>query len=121
MKKKSHSQSSSLYRVFQEEIFWEVIVSVTLSRKGYMHMCPILNAFQDKVISLNSSKTVDKKKILHTVSNTSIHCSSDKVVTVYLIHYIFENSTINISSLCISCEDMTCCLSVQYTVYYAMK
>jgi hypothetical protein len=36
-------------------------------------------------VSLYSSKTVDKKKILRTVSNTGIYCSSDKVGTVYLL------------------------------------
>jgi predicted transport protein len=39
----------------------------------------------DRAISLNSSKTVDRKKILRTVSNTGIYCSSDKVGTVYLV------------------------------------
>jgi hypothetical protein len=36
-----------IYRVSQEErsIFWEVIVSVILSKKLYMHMCPIPNGF----------------------------------------------------------------------------
>jgi hypothetical protein len=40
-------------------------------------MCPIPNGFRDTAISLYSSKTVDKKEILLTVSNTDIHCSSD--------------------------------------------
>jgi hypothetical protein len=31
------------------------------------------------------SKTVDKKEILRTVSDTAIYCSSDKVGTVYLV------------------------------------
>jgi hypothetical protein len=67
-----------LYRMFQEErsVFWTVIVSVILSKKCvYMYMCPIPNG----------SKTVDKKEILRTVSNTGIYCSSDKVGTVYLV------------------------------------
>jgi hypothetical protein len=80
-------------------------------------MCPILNSFRDRAISLYSSKIVDKKELLHTVSNTSIYCSSsDKVCTVHLVYYIFENSTININGLCNSCEDMACCSSVQCTV-----
>jgi hypothetical protein len=33
--------------------------------------------------SLYSSKIVDKKEILRTVSNTGIYCSSDEVGTVY--------------------------------------
>jgi hypothetical protein len=50
-----------------------------------MYMCLIPNGFQDRAISLYSSKTVDKKEILHTVSNTGIYCSSDKVRAVYLV------------------------------------
>jgi hypothetical protein len=46
-----------------------------------MYMCPIPNGFRDRAISLYSSKTVDKKEILHTVSNTGIYCSSEKVGT----------------------------------------
>jgi hypothetical protein len=48
-------------------------------------MCPIPNGFRDRAISLYSSKIVDKKDILHTVSNTGIYCSSDKGGTVYLV------------------------------------
>jgi hypothetical protein len=72
--------------MFQEErsIFREVTVSVILSKKLYMYMCPIPNGFRDRDISLYSSKIVDKKEILRTVSNTGIYCSSDKVGTVYL-------------------------------------
>jgi hypothetical protein len=74
------------YRVSQEErsVFWEVTVSVTLSKKVYMYMCPIPNGFRDKGVSLYSSKTVGEKEILRTVSNTGIYCSSGKVGTVYL-------------------------------------
>jgi hypothetical protein len=77
-----------------------------------MYMCPIPNSFRDIAILLYSSKIVDKKEILHTVSNSVICCSSDKVGTVY----IFENSTVSINALCSSCEDMACCSSVQCTV-----
>jgi hypothetical protein len=66
-------------------IFWEVTVSVILSKKLYMYMCPIPNGFRDTAISLYSSKIVDKKEILHTVSNTGIYCSSDKVGTAYIL------------------------------------
>jgi hypothetical protein len=43
-----------LHRVSEEEgsIFWEVIVSVILSKKVYMYMCPIPNRFRDRAISL---------------------------------------------------------------------
>jgi hypothetical protein len=70
-----------------------------------MYMCPIPNGFRDIVNSLYNSKIVDKKEILLTVSNTSIYCSSDKVSTVYLVSYIFENSTVNINAFRNSCED----------------
>jgi hypothetical protein len=50
-------------------IFWEVTVSLILSKKLYTYR----------------SKTVDKKEILRTVSNTGVYCSSDKVDTVYLV------------------------------------
>jgi hypothetical protein len=54
-----------VYSVSQEEIsiFWEAIISVILSKKVYMYMCPIPNGFRDRVISLYSSITVDKKDI----------------------------------------------------------
>jgi uncharacterized membrane-anchored protein len=41
-----------IYRVSQEErsVFWEVIVSVILSKKLYMNMCPIPNGFRDRTI-----------------------------------------------------------------------
>jgi predicted RNase H-like nuclease (RuvC/YqgF family) len=35
-------------------------------------MCPIPNGFRGRAISLYSSKNVDKKEILRTVSNTGI-------------------------------------------------
>jgi hypothetical protein len=47
-------------------------------------MCPIPNGSRDRAISLWRSKFVDKKEIIHTVSNTGNYCSSDKVGTVYL-------------------------------------
>jgi hypothetical protein len=67
-------------------------------------MRPIPNGFRDRATSLYSSKIVDKKEILRTVSNTGIYCSSDKIVTVYVVQYIFENSTVNINALCNSRE-----------------
>jgi hypothetical protein len=65
-------------------------------------MCSIPNGFQDRAISLYSSKTVDKKEIM-TVSNNGICSSSDKAGTVYLEKYSFENSTVNFNALCNSC------------------
>jgi hypothetical protein len=80
-----------LYRASQEErsILWEVIVS-----PFYVKMC---------------FKMVDKKEILLTVSNTGIYCSSKKIGTVYLVQYIFENSTVGISALWNLCKDTVCC------------
>jgi hypothetical protein len=77
---------------------------VILSKKLYMYMCPIPNRFRDRVISWYSSRIVDKREILRTVSNTGIYCSNDKVCTVCLVKYIFENSTVSINALCNSCE-----------------
>jgi hypothetical protein len=48
---------SILYSVFQEERsgFWEVIVSVILSKYIFMYMCPFPNSFRDRAVSLYSS------------------------------------------------------------------
>ena len=52
---------AEIYRMSQEEksIFWEVIVSVILSKNVYMNMCPIPNGFQDRSIrpEMNCSLT----------------------------------------------------------------
>jgi hypothetical protein len=64
-----------------------------------MYVFPIPNGFRDRAISLYSPKIVDKKAILRTVSNTGIYCSSDKVRTLYLVHYLFQNSTVNNNTL----------------------
>jgi hypothetical protein len=53
-------------------------------KRVYVH-ASLPNGFQDRAISLYSSKTVDKKEILRTISNTGIYCLSDKVGTVYLV------------------------------------
>jgi hypothetical protein len=75
-------------------------------------MCHIPKGFRDRDISLYSSKIVYKNEILRTVSNAHIYCSSVKVGTVYLVQYIFENSTVNINARYNSCEDMACYSSV---------
>jgi hypothetical protein len=43
-----------VYRVSREErsVFWEVIVSVILSKKVYMYMCPIPRDLRDRAVSL---------------------------------------------------------------------
>jgi hypothetical protein len=48
-------------------------------------MCPIPNGFRNRAISMDIAEIADKKEILHTVSNTGIYYSSDKVGTVYLV------------------------------------
>jgi hypothetical protein len=71
----------SVYRVSQEQrsVFWDAILPVILNKKKlYMYMCPIPNGFHSTVPKLLI-------KILRTVSNTGIYCSSDKVGTVYLV------------------------------------
>jgi hypothetical protein len=77
--------STRPYTECPKKIFWEVIVSVILSKEVYMYMCPIPNGFRDTAISLYISKIVDKKEVLRTVSNTGIYCSSDKVGTPYIV------------------------------------
>jgi len=47
-------------------IFWEVIVSVILSKKVYMYMCPIPNDFRDRAISLNRSLDLAPNIVLHS-------------------------------------------------------
>jgi hypothetical protein len=64
-----------------KSLFLEVAETAIQSKKIHMCMYPVSN----RVISLYSSKIVDKKDILCTVSNTSIYCSSDKDHTVYLV------------------------------------
>jgi hypothetical protein len=83
-----------------------------------MSMCSIPKGFRDisTSISLYNCKTVDKKDILRTVSNTGIYCSSDKVGTVYVVLYIFYNSA-DINALCNSCEDVSRYSSAQRAVY----
>jgi hypothetical protein len=67
---------------------------VILSKKVCNDTRPLANGFGDGAISLYRCKTVDKKEILHTVSNSGIYCSSDKVGTVYLVQIV------NILALC---------------------
>lgn len=48
-------------------------------------MCPILNCFGDRGISLYICKIVDRKEILRIVSNIGDYCWSDKVGRVCLV------------------------------------
>jgi len=82
-------------------------------------MRSIPNGFRDRAISLYSCRNVDKE-ILRIVYNVGIYCYSDEVGRVYLIQYIFENSTVNISALFSSRESMACCSSeCIFTFLYA--
>jgi len=53
-----------IYRVYQEErsIFWEVIVSVILSKNVCMNMRPILNGFRDRAIWITTAKSFIMKR-----------------------------------------------------------
>jgi hypothetical protein len=51
----------------------------------YIYMCPVPNSSRDRAVSLYSSKIVDMKEILHTISDIGIYCSSDEVGAVYLV------------------------------------
>ena len=58
-----------IYSVSQEErsIFWEVIVSVILSKTIYMNMCPIPNGFRDRAIWMYNRKIVDKRYYVYVL------------------------------------------------------
>jgi hypothetical protein len=58
-----------MYSVSQGErsVFWEVIVSVIPSKKVYICLCPILNSFQDRSVSLFIA--------LYTVRTSNTPCS----------------------------------------------
>jgi hypothetical protein len=73
-----------VYRVSQEErsILWEVVISANLSKKLYMYMFRTvseISLFHCRIPKLLI------RKILRTVSNTGIYCSSDKVGTIYRV------------------------------------
>jgi hypothetical protein len=48
----------------ESSIFWEVVISVILSKKVYIYMCPIPNGFRDRVtrISLSVPKLLIRKR-----------------------------------------------------------
>jgi hypothetical protein len=60
--------SRKIYRVSQEEksVFWEVIISVILSRNIYMTMCSIPKSFRDTVIWLNCSLALIRYVNMHS-------------------------------------------------------
>jgi hypothetical protein len=88
--------------------FWSALYGPYLSAiqsKNCLCTCVL---FRDRPVSLYSSNFVVNEEILRAVCNTGSYCSSDKVGTVYLVQYTFENSTVNLSALCSTCEDMAC-------------
>ncbi|PNF25826.1 hypothetical protein B7P43_G11746 [Cryptotermes secundus] len=54
-----------IYRMLQEEksVFLEVTVSVILSKKLYMYMCPIPNSFRDRAIAYIVQEFLAKNKM----------------------------------------------------------
>jgi hypothetical protein len=65
-----------LYRMSQEERSesWEVIVSVILSKKVHMYMCPIPKGFRDRAISLYSTLyTVQTSNAPYAHMNCKVH------------------------------------------------
>ena len=65
----------------QEEmsIFWEVIVSVILSEKVYMYVCPILNGFRDRAISLYRSLNLAPNIVLHSCRTAPLYEACESV------------------------------------------
>jgi hypothetical protein len=47
-----------------------------------MYVCPIPSSFRDRAIALYSSKIVDNKEILLTVSNTALYYQLAKLLTL---------------------------------------
>jgi len=62
-------QHMHIYRVSKEErsIFWEVIVSVMLSKNVYMNMCPIPNGFRDR--ARRTAKVTANRSSKHFLSH----------------------------------------------------
>jgi hypothetical protein len=85
----------------QEErlIFWEVTVSVILSKK-YLCTCVLFRTVSEIGLFHCSSKIVDKKEILRTISSTGIYFSSDKVGTSTSMHFASRVRTWRVARLC---------------------
>jgi hypothetical protein len=76
----------------QEErsIFGEVLVSVILSKKVYMYMCPIPNGFRDRAISLYS--------ILYTVQTSNTPCPHTSCKVHWCWRWNFRKCTARVFS-----------------------
>ena len=46
----------------ERPIFWEVIVSIILSKTFYMNMCPIPNGFRDRAFECTTAKLLIRKR-----------------------------------------------------------
>jgi hypothetical protein len=106
-----------IYRVFQEEMskFWEVIVSVILSKKVYMYMCPIPNTFRDRAISLHSSLDLVPNIVLPSRMWISVKqqfaivtSDSDIVGVLWKLLHIFTNAEYDVSCPHMSCKVHRC-------------
>jgi hypothetical protein len=93
-----------------KSISWEVIVSVILSKKLCMYMCPIPNSFQIGLFHYTVPKLLIRK-ILRTVSNTGIYCSSNKIPPSTSMNFATRVRTWRVARL----------YSVQCTVYCTVK
>jgi hypothetical protein len=100
-----------LYRVSREEIsiFWEVITLVILSKKLYMYMCPILNGFRDRAISLYSSFDLTPNIVLPSRMRIVWKCQlavvtvdSDNVRMLWEMPLIFRNAEYSDKLICYS-------------------
>ena len=60
-------------------IFLEVIVSVILSKRVYMYVCPIPNGFRDRVISLYKSLNMVPNIVLHSRHTAPLHEACESV------------------------------------------
>jgi hypothetical protein len=77
----------------ERSIIWEVIISVILSKKMYIFMCPIPNGFRDRAISLY---TVQRYYVLFLTPVFIVQAT--KLVQFSYYSNIFKNSTVNISA-----------------------
>ena len=87
----------------ERSIFWEVIVSVILSKKVYMYLCSILNGFQDRAISLHRSLDLAPNIVLPSCCTAPLYeaCESVwsvswllwlQIVTLCKMPHIFTNA-----------------------------
>jgi hypothetical protein len=78
--------SGRLYRMSQDErsIFREIIVSVIISRTCIC-TCVLFRTVSEIELFHGTVPKLLVRKILPTVSNTGVYCSSDKVGTIYLV------------------------------------